>query len=139
MPTTLFRTAPTAAMLTTILMLTSPALAQQEVDWDAVDITVHHVAGGVHYLAGRGGNIGLSIGEDGVVMIDDQYAPLTDRIVAAIGEVSNGDIRFVINTHVHPDHTGGNENLGKRAPSSWHTTGFACDSLDGCPKRHCRF
>ncbi|MDP6609053.1 MAG: MBL fold metallo-hydrolase, partial [Vicinamibacterales bacterium] len=67
----------------------------------------------VHYLEGRGGNIGLSIGEDGVVMIDDQYAPLTDRIVRAIEDVSNGDIRFVINTHVHPDHTGGNENLGR--------------------------
>ena len=90
-----------------------PASAQQDVDWDAVEITVHHVAGGIHYLAGRGGNIGLSIGEDGVVMIDDQYAPLTDRIVAAIREVSNGEIRFVINTHVHGDHTGGNENLGK--------------------------
>jgi glyoxylase-like metal-dependent hydrolase (beta-lactamase superfamily II) len=67
----------------------------------------------VHYLEGRGGNIGLSIGEDGVVMVDDQYAPLTNRIVMAIEDVSNGDIRFVINTHVHPDHTGGNETLGR--------------------------
>jgi glyoxylase-like metal-dependent hydrolase (beta-lactamase superfamily II) len=88
-------------------------VAQQNVDWDAVEISIHHVAGNVHYLQGRGGNIGLSIGEDGVIMIDDQFAPLTDRIVSAIGEVSNGDIRFLINTHVHPDHTGGNENLGK--------------------------
>lgn len=87
--------------------------AQQNVDWDAVEITTHHVAGTVHYVAGQGGNIGLSIGNDGVVMIDDQFAPLTDRIVAAIGEISNGNIRFLINTHVHGDHTGGNENMGR--------------------------
>ena len=87
--------------------------AQQNVDWEAVEISTHHVAGTVHYLAGRGGNIGLSIGDDGVVMIDDQFAPLTDRIVEAIGGISNGNIRFLINTHVHGDHTGGNENLGR--------------------------
>ncbi len=87
--------------------------AQQNVDWDSVEITTHHVAGTVHYVAGQGGNIGLSIGNDGVVMIDDQFAPLTDRIVAAIGEISNGNIRFLINTHVHGDHTGGNENMGR--------------------------
>ena len=87
--------------------------AQQAVDWDAVEISTHHVAGTVHYLAGRGGNIGLSIGDDGVVMIDDQFAPLTDRIVEAINGISNGNIRFLINTHVHGDHTGGNENMGR--------------------------
>ena len=87
--------------------------AQQNVDWDAVEISTHHVAGTVHYLAGRGGNIGLSIGDDGVVMIDDQFAPLTDRIVEAINGISNGNIRFLINTHVHGDHVGGNENMGR--------------------------
>jgi glyoxylase-like metal-dependent hydrolase (beta-lactamase superfamily II) len=87
--------------------------AQQAVDWDAVEISTHHVAGTVHYLAGRGGNIGLSIGDDGVVMIDDQFAPLTDRIVEAINEISNGNIRYLINTHVHGDHVGGNENMGR--------------------------
>ena len=87
--------------------------AQQNVDWDAVEISTHHVAGTVHYVAGRGGNIGLSVGDDGVVMIDDQFAPLTDRIVEAIRGISNGNIRYLINTHVHGDHTGGNENLGR--------------------------
>ena len=87
--------------------------AQQAVDWDAVEISTHHVAGTVHYLEGRGGNIGLSIGDDGVVMIDDQFAPLTDRIVEAINGISNGNIRFLINTHVHGDHVGGNENMGR--------------------------
>jgi len=87
--------------------------AQEPVDWDAIDLRISHVAGNIHMLEGRGGNIGLSIGDDGVIMIDDQFAPLTDRIVAAIGEVTDEEIRFLINTHVHGDHVGGNENLGK--------------------------
>ncbi len=88
--------------------------AQQTEDWDAVELSIQHVAGNIYMLEGRGGNIGLSIGEDGVIMIDDQFAPLTDRIVAAIGEVSDAEIRFLINTHVHGDHVGGNENLADR-------------------------
>ena len=88
-----------------------PAQAQQ--DFSDVEIIPHHVAGNMYYLQGAGGNIGLSIGNDGVVMIDDQFAPLTERIVAAIRELDDGDIRFVINTHVHGDHTGGNENLAR--------------------------
>lgn len=90
-----------------------PSLAGAQQDFSNVEIIPHHVAGSVYYLEGRGGNIGLSIGEDGVVMIDDQFAPLTDKILAAIRELNDGEIRFVINTHVHGDHTGGNENLGK--------------------------
>jgi glyoxylase-like metal-dependent hydrolase (beta-lactamase superfamily II) len=89
----------------------SVVLAQR--DFSDVEITAHHVAGSYYYLAGAGGNIGLSVGDDGVVMIDDQFAPLTDKIVTAIGELNDGEIRFVINTHVHGDHTGGNENLGR--------------------------
>lgn len=88
--------------------------AQPAVDWSAVEISTHHVAGTVHYLEGRGGNIGLSIGDEGVVMIDDQFAPLSDRIAAAVESISNGDIRFLINTHVHGDHTGGNANFAAR-------------------------
>ena len=94
------------------LTLVSCAYAQQ--DFSNVEIIPHHVAGSVYYLEGRGGNIGLSIGEDGIVMIDDQYAPLTDKIVASIRNLNDGEIRFLINTHVHGDHTGGNENLGNR-------------------------
>ena len=90
--------------------LASPVFAQQ--DFSSVEIIPHHVAGSVYYLEGRGGNIGLSIGDDGIIMIDDQFAPLTDKIVAAIRSLSDGEIRFLINTHVHGDHTGGNENLG---------------------------
>jgi cyclase len=90
--------------------LSSHADAQ---DFDAVEVTVHEVAGNVRYLEGAGGNIGLLTGDDGVVLIDDQYAPLTGKIVDAIRTVSDGPIRFVINTHMHPDHTGGNENFGE--------------------------
>lgn len=102
------------SMLTvSAMVLVIGAGTQEEVDWGAVEIKTHHVAGNVYYLEGRGGNIGLSVGEDGVVMIDDQFAPLTEKIVAAIREISDGEIRFLINTHIHGDHTGGNENLGK--------------------------
>jgi len=87
--------------------------AQAQRDFSSVEVTAHHVSGTYYYLAGAGGNIGVSVGEDGVIMIDDQFAPLTDKILAAIRGLSDGEIRFVINTHVHPDHTGGNENLGK--------------------------
>ena len=90
-----------------------PADAFAQGRFDNVEVVAHHVAGSVYYLAGQGGNIGVSVGEDGVVMIDDQFAPLTDKIVAAIRGISNAEIRFLINTHVHGDHTGGNENMGR--------------------------
>ena len=96
---------------TMLLASAQTALAQD--DMDAVEMIVHPVAGNVSYIEGRGGNIGLFHGDDGVFLIDDQYAALTDKIVAAIRTVSSAPIRFLINTHLHPDHTGGNENFGK--------------------------
>ena len=89
------------------------ALSGQGQDMSQVRIIPHQVTSGIYYLEGQGGNIGLSVGEDGVVMIDDQFAPLTERILAAIRQINSGEIRFVINTHLHGDHTGGNENLGR--------------------------
>ncbi len=80
---------------------------------EEITIVAEQVSGSVYMLTGRGGNIGISVGEDGVFMIDDQYAPLTDAIREAVRKLSDGDIRFVLNTHWHGDHTGGNENLGK--------------------------
>lgn len=71
------------------------------------------VGDGIYMLMGQGGNMGLSVGEDGVFMIDDQFAPLTKKIKAAIAKLSDKPIRFVINTHWHFDHTGGNENFGR--------------------------
>jgi cyclase len=72
-----------------------------------------HLRGGVYMLTGSGGNIGLSVGDDAAFLVDDQYAPLTARIVAAVKTVTDRPIRFVVNTHWHGDHTGGNENIGK--------------------------
>ena len=100
----------TGVMCAAALAMVPTAHAQ---DWEAVEITTRQVAPGVYMLMGRGGNLGVSVGDDGVFLIDDQYAPLTDKIVAAIRAISDGPIRFVINTHWHGDHTGGNENLGK--------------------------
>lgn len=99
--------------IATAIALIGAATAALAQDFDDVEITVHEVAGNVRYLEGAGGNIGMLTGEDGVFLIDDQYAPLTDKIVAAIRSVSEEPVRFVINTHLHPDHTGGNENFGE--------------------------
>ena len=109
------------ALLTSALAVPGVASAQ---DFDDVVITVHPVAGNVSYIEGRGGNIGLFVGDDGVFLIDDQYAPLTDKIVGAIREISDEPIRFLVNTHMHPDHTGGNENFGRMG-----TTIFGHDNV----------
>lgn len=73
------------------------------------------VADGLYMLTGQGGNMGLSVGADGAFLIDDQFAPLTEEIVASIGKLSAEPVKFLINTHWHYDHTGGNENFGKRS------------------------
>ena len=90
--------------------LATPSAAQ---DMTKVAIEPTPVAGSIHMLKGRGGNLGLCVGADGSFLVDDQYAPLTDKIRAAITKIHPGPLRFVLNTHWHGDHTGGNENLGK--------------------------
>jgi glyoxylase-like metal-dependent hydrolase (beta-lactamase superfamily II) len=87
--------------------------AQGQQDFSAVEIKTHTVAGNVRYLEGAGGNVGLLVGDDGVLMIDDQFAPLSDKLMAAIRALSDKPIRMLVNTHIHGDHTGGNENFGK--------------------------
>ena len=87
-----------------------PVLAQQ--DLSKVEVSSEKVAEGVYMLKGAGGNIGVSVGADGVFLVDDQYAPLTAKIKAAVTALSDKPIRFVLNTHWHGDHTGGIENLG---------------------------
>ncbi|MDQ3077576.1 MAG: MBL fold metallo-hydrolase [Pseudomonadota bacterium] len=92
-------------------LLAMPAAAQQ--DFSKVEIKVERLAPGVAVLFGAGGNIGLSHGADGNVLIDDQYAPLTAKILAAVKSIDPDPVKFVVNTHWHGDHSGGNENLGK--------------------------
>ena len=94
------------------LVLSSALIAMPAVAQEDVQIQTVAVATGVHMLVGSGGNIGVSSGPDGVFVIDDQFAPLTEKIVAAIRGFSDRPIRFVVNTHWHFDHVGGNENLG---------------------------
>jgi cyclase len=97
-----------------VLALAAGAHAQQ--DFSKVEVTVTKVAGPVSMLQGAGGNIGVSAGEDGVLVVDDQYAPLAPKIKAAIRTITDKPIRLVVNTHYHGDHTGGNEFFGAEAP-----------------------
>src|SRR5262249_22956330 len=90
----------------------APAAAPQP-DFSKVEIKTHQVAGNFYYLEGQGGNVGVLIGDDGVLMIDDQFAPLTEKIMTAVKALSQKPVRLLVNTHVHGDHTGGNENIGK--------------------------
>lgn len=94
-----------------LLALATPLSAQR--NFDDVKIRAEKLTDGVHVLYGAGGNIGVSSGPDGVFLVDDQFAPLTDKIRAAVTALGGGAVRFVVNTHWHGDHTGGNENLGK--------------------------
>src|SRR6188474_3857501 len=92
------------------LLLTSlNALAQQ--NFDTVKIQPIRVTESIYMLKGSGGNIGVFIGKDGTLMVDDQFAPLSNKINGAIKTLSPNDIRFLVNTHLHGDHSGGNENF----------------------------
>ena len=103
-----FRRASSA--LLAVLLASAPAQAQED-NFASVQIKTQQVAEGIYMLTGEGGNIGVSVGADGVFMIDDQFAPLSEKIKAAVAALSDQPIRFLINTHWHYDHTGGNELL----------------------------
>jgi len=93
--------------------LAATVSAQQPPDFRQVQIKTTKIGGNFYTLEGQGGTIGVLAGSDGVLMVDAQFAPLSDKILAAIKQISDGRIRFLINTHVHGDHTGGNENIAK--------------------------
>jgi glyoxylase-like metal-dependent hydrolase (beta-lactamase superfamily II) len=93
-----------------VLLSVSSAFGQ---DYDKVQIKTIKTSGNVYMLMGSGGNIGVLAGDDGVFLVDDQFAPLTKKIKGAIGKISDKEIRFLINTHWHFDHVGGNENIGE--------------------------
>jgi glyoxylase-like metal-dependent hydrolase (beta-lactamase superfamily II) len=95
------------------MFVATTAFAQA--NFSTVEVKAMKVAGSVYMLTGAGGNIGVSVGDDGIVVIDDQYAPLAPKIEAALKTITDKPVRFIINTHWHPDHTGGNEYFGRTA------------------------
>ncbi len=94
-------------------LLVAPALLGAQTNYDTVQVRPVELSKGLHVLFGAGGNIAVSVGDDAVFIVDDQFAPLTPKIVAAIRTLSDKPVKFVVNTHWHFDHTGGNENFGK--------------------------
>jgi len=122
-------------MMMLLALAALPAAAQQ--DFSRVEIKVTKVAGTVYMLQGSGGNIGVSVGDDGIVIVDDEFAPLAPKIKAALAGITSKPIRFILNTHYHGDHTGGNvvfahdgpiiaqENVRKRLASGTTTLGRA--------------
>lgn len=106
--------------LAAAILLTCGLAAAQDQDFSKVEIQLTRVAGNIYMLQGAGGNIGASVGEDGIVVVDDQYAPLAEKIRAALKGITDKPVRFVINTHYHEDHTGGNALFQKDAPIIAH-------------------
>jgi len=95
-----------------VILLFASCFAVNGQNFDTINIKTTKVAGSVYMLEGSGGNIGVLAGNDGIIMIDDQYAPLSEKIKTAIAALSNQPIRFVINTHYHGDHSDGNKKFG---------------------------
>lgn len=96
-----------------VMVLGMGLLIWAQPNFNEVEIQSIRAGGNIHMLTGSGGNIGMCAGKDGVFLVDDQFAPLTDKIRAAVAKIEKGEIRFLLNTHWHFDHTGGNENLGR--------------------------
>jgi cyclase len=97
-------------MIAALILFPAVTVAQQAPDFSKVEMKVTKVSGNIYMLEGEGGNIAASVGEDGIVIVDDEFAPLADKIQAALKKLGITDkpVRFVINTHYHGDHTGGN-------------------------------
>jgi cyclase len=100
--------------LATALLAALPVMAQQQ-DFSKVEVKVVPVSGHIHMLQGSGGNIGVSAGDDGILIVDDEYAPLAEKIRAALKGINPGKLKFVLNTHFHGDHTGSNPVFGPEA------------------------
>src|SRR6202795_1931359 len=103
--------------LTAILVLMAAmavsASAQGQPDFSKVEVKISEIAPNLYTLEGQGGTMGALVGPDGVFVVDAQFAPLTEKLVAAIRRVTEVPVKYLVNTHVHGDHTGGNENFGK--------------------------
>ena len=108
-----------AYMAAATFLANGAAYAQQ--NWDEVVVEAHPVVGNIYMLMGSGGNIGVSVGDDGILIVDDQYAPLADKIKSALRGLHAGPLKFVLNTHFHGDHVGGNPIFGLEATIVAHT------------------
>jgi cyclase len=102
-----------ATFVAVLALLTVAHPRAQQPDMSQVQIKTTKIASNFYTLDGQGGTIGVLAGPDGVLMVDAQFAPLSEKIIAAIKQVSDGRIRYLVNTHVHPDHVGGNENIAR--------------------------
>src|SRR5215831_15236583 len=104
-----------ALLLVIAMLIAASAIAQNaQTDFSKIEIKTTKLSDKFYTLEGQqGGTIGILTGPDGVFMVDTQFAPLSEKIIAAVKKVSNGQIKFIVDTHVHPDHTGGNENFAK--------------------------
>lgn len=102
------------------VLLIAVAVQAQQTDYSKVQIKATKVAGNVYMLEGAGGNIGVSVGDDGILIVDDEFAPLADKIRASLKTLGQGKLRFILNTHWHGDHTGGNVAFGPEAPIIAH-------------------
>jgi cyclase len=120
-----------------LVSIAATAFAQQ--DFSTVEIKAIHVAKNIYMLQGAGGNIGVSVGPDGILIVDDQFAPLAEKIETALKQLNPGKLKFVLNTHYHGDHTGGNAHFGRQAHIIAHTNvrkrlgGAGEDKKDGLP------
>lgn len=106
-------------ILLVCLLIASPLLVSAQ-DYSKVEIKATKISGNVYMLEGAGGNIGVSVGPDGILIVDDQFAPLAEKIKVALKALGEGKLKFILNTHWHGDHTGGNALLGREAPIIAH-------------------
>lgn len=102
-------------LLLIVSLLFAATASAQQTDFSKVEVKATKVAGNVYMLQGAGGNIGVSVGDDGLLIVDDQFAPLADKIRAALKGIADKKLHFILNTHWHGDHTGGNVAFGPEA------------------------
>ena len=100
------------SLLCIILLFITLTVSAQQQNFDSVVIKTTRITNSVYMLEGSGGNIGVLIGEEGIILVDDQFGPLSEKIKNALKSISDKPVKFVINTHYHSDHTGGNPNFG---------------------------
>src|SRR5579871_3016521 len=102
-----------AAIALTAAVMAAPAFAQGQPDFSKIEVTTTDLGHNTYMLEGAGGNVTVAVGSNGVIMVDSQFAPMHDKLKAAIAKITNQPVKDLINTHYHGDHTGGNAAFGK--------------------------